>query len=66
MYQQPLNIVFSDYHYWTLYADGNQNIYFYNADYSESKALIWNSELNKYNELDFCNPKVELPKDFCN
>jgi len=64
IYQQPLNIVFSDYHYWILYADDTQNIYFYNSDYSQSKALIWNSELNKYNELDFCNTKVDLPKDF--
>ena len=64
IYQQPLNMVFNNSHYWTLYAEGNQNIYFYNSDYSESQALIWNSNENKYEEKDFCKVKMDLPIEF--
>lgn len=66
IYQQPINIVFSNYHYWTMYADENQNVYFYNSDYSESKALIWNAKQNKYDEKNFCSEKINLPAEFIN
>lgn len=64
LYQQPINVTFSDYHSWTLYVDDKQNAYFYNGDFQEAKALIWNKTEQKYYEIDFCQKKVLLPADF--
>ncbi|WP_234111059.1 hypothetical protein [Chryseobacterium sp. R2A-55] len=64
LYQQPINITFSDYHKWTLYVDEKQNAYFYNGDYQETKALIWNKTENKFNEINFCQKSISLPADF--
>ncbi|GAA5102856.1 hypothetical protein GCM10023210_44220 [Chryseobacterium ginsengisoli] len=64
LYQQPLNVTFSDYHYWLCYADDKDNLYYYNSDYNEVKALIWNSELKKYDEVNFCSTKINLPSKF--
>ncbi|HCN51615.1 MAG TPA: hypothetical protein DIT10_21445 [Chryseobacterium sp.] len=64
LYQQPLNATFSDNHYWLCYADDKDNLYYYNSDYSEGKALIWNSELQKYDEKNFCSTQIHLPEKF--
>lgn len=64
LYQQPLNRTFSDHHYWLCYADDKDNVYYYNSDYTEAKALIWNPELKKYEEKDFCSIQIHLPEKF--
>ena len=64
LYQQPINVTFSDYHSWTLYVDDKQNAYFYNGDYQESKALLWNNAEKKYDEIDFCKNEIKLPTVF--
>ncbi|WP_185288462.1 hypothetical protein [Chryseobacterium lactis] len=64
LYQQPLNATFSDNHYWLCYADDKENLYYYNSDYSEAKALIWNPELKKYEEKNFCSTQIHLPEKF--
>ncbi|MCU7618401.1 hypothetical protein NZ698_14465 [Chryseobacterium sp. PBS4-4] len=64
LYQQPMNVAFSDYHYWLCYVDDKENLYYYNSDYDEPKALIWNQELQKYDEKNFCSNKISLPKKF--
>lgn len=64
LYQQPINITFSDFHSWKLYVDDKQNAYFYNGDYYETSALIWNNTENKYNEINFCATKILLPSAF--
>lgn len=64
LYQQPLNKAFSDHHYWLFYADDKDNVYYYNSDYSEAGALIWNSELKIFDEKDFCSTLIHLPEQF--
>lgn len=64
IYQQPMNVVFSNYHKWILYADENENVYFYNGDYSETKALLWNTKSKKYDEVNFCATEIKLPIEF--
>lgn len=64
LFQQDLNEIFSAYHYWCLYVDVNANIWFYNSDYSSSKAIIFNKRTALYEMKDFCNEKLVLPKEF--
>jgi len=64
LFQQNLNETFSSYHYWCLYVDVDANIWFYNSDYSSSKAIIFNKKTELYEMKDFCNEKLLLPKEF--
>lgn len=66
LYQQPLNMTFSDYHYWLCYVDDKANLYYYNSDYSDTKAIMWNSELNAYEEKNWCLTEISLPAEFKN
>lgn len=66
LYQQPINMTFSDHHYWLCYVDNKENLYYYNSDYDEAKALIWNAELKKYDEKNFCLTSINLPEKFRN
>lgn len=62
LYQSPIHIRFDDYHYWFIYLAKNQNIYFYNSDYSYQRVLIWDKEKKSYVEKDFCIDKVFIPE----
>ena len=64
LYQQNLSESFSQYHYWCLYVDSDINIWFYNSDYGSTKAILYNSETDLYEMKDFCETKLNLPKDF--
>ena len=64
LFQQTLNETFSNYHYWKMYVDKEGNIYYYNGDYQDSKALIWNKNEKKYHTVNFCFTKIELPLEF--
>jgi hypothetical protein len=64
LFQQDLNETFSAYHYWCLYVDVDANVWFYNSDYSSSKAIIFNKKTELYEMKDFCNEKLILPKEF--
>ncbi|AWA31128.1 hypothetical protein HYN48_14080 [Flavobacterium magnum] len=64
LYQQSLVETFSELHYWLLYADDKQNIYYYNSDYSSQKALLFDAEKKEYNAIDFCTFEINLPKEF--
>jgi len=66
LYQQPINMTFSDNHYWLCYVDDKENLYYYNSDYNDAKAIMWNSELNKYEEKYWCSTKINLPVEFKN
>jgi hypothetical protein len=64
LFQQELNQTFSPYHYWCLYVDEQANVWFYNSDYSSSKAIILNPETELYEVKDFCETKLILPTEF--
>lgn len=64
LFQQNINLTFSKYHYWCLYVDNDVNIWYYNSDYSLTKAVIFNEETDSYEEKDFCELKLNLPIEF--
>ncbi|KFF15791.1 hypothetical protein [Flavobacterium hydatis] len=64
LFQQELNKTFSPYHYWCLYVDEQANVWFYNSDYSSSKAIILNPDTQLYEVKDFCEIKLILPTEF--
>jgi len=64
LFQQSLNQTFSKYHYWTLYVDINFDVWYYNSDYSSSKAILFNKEIKVYEIKDFCDAQLQLPEKF--
>ena len=66
LFQQSINETFSKYHYWCLFVDENANIWFYNSDYSSTKAIILNEKTKKYEMKDFCEVELNLPTEFRN
>lgn len=64
LFQQNMNLTFSKYHYWCLYVDNSVNVWYYNSDYNSTKAILFNKNTDSYEEKDFCELNLNLPKEF--
>ncbi|MFC7772472.1 hypothetical protein [Flavobacterium sp. GCM10027622] len=64
VYQQSMNRMFSNYHYWSLYVDKEGNIWTYNSDLSTTEVVVFDAETQQYTVTDYCTTKLPLPKEF--
>jgi hypothetical protein len=66
VYQQSMNRMFSNYHYWNLYVDREGNIWTYNSDLGTTEVVLFDAETQQYTVTDYCKTQLALPKEFAN
>lgn len=66
LYQQSMNRMFSNYHYWNLYVDREGNIWTYNSDLDTTEVVAFDAETQQYTVTDYCKTQLALPKEFAN
>jgi hypothetical protein len=61
LYQSNIMKPLSQYHFWIMYLDKNENIWIYNSDYDSRKLLMKNNHTQLYSESDYCSINIPMP-----